>query len=331
MKKILSVLAVVVLAGGGYYFYTNYFSDSILQQEDEGDNQSIVYETDADAPQDCSSYEKYDPERKVCSYECTDENECSQIQKQIDDELDTWTDSLEKDKEPVAEKQISNDSQAEASYSVNTGEKIALKNGKDSAEYRKIWDDIAALSPDALSDKYIETYEIFNSPSDDTLAFVDDEDQNGKWRVAVNLAGHKSSTEQEQKTTLIHELGHIISLNSAQVNSNISAESCKNFYLDEGCANSDSYINNFKNKFWKGVTKQDYDENKFVTDYATTNEVEDLAESFAFFVLGKKENADTEKQEKINFFYNYPDLVSIRDSMRAALAHNIVRARKLAN
>jgi hypothetical protein len=309
-------------------FYFLEFTD----EEDDWDNvrEKIVYETEVDGPQDCSSFETYDAENMICTFECETEAQCSQIEQQIDDELASWTDELEQDKEPVEEKKISENTDALASYKVLSGEKISLKEGSDSEENKKIWGDIAALAPDSLSNNYIETYEVFNSPSDDTLAFVDDEDGNGKWRVAINIAGHKSSNEREQKATIIHELGHIISLNTSQVDANTDSENCSTFFLDEGCSKALSYVNNFKNKFWKGVSQQEFDENKFVTEYATTNEVEDLAESFAFFVLGKKENGDNEKQEKINFYYNYPGLVAIRNSMREALSKDIVRARQSA-
>lgn len=327
MKKYLGIIVAVVVVVGGYFVYENNFvaDPDIMQSEGE---EGLVYETEVDGPQDCSSFEKYDEERNMCTFECESEAQCTEIQKQIDDELASWTDELEQDKEPVAEKKFTKGTDAEASYSVAQGEKISLASGKDTDENRKIWEDISALSPDSLSDKYIETYEVFNSPSDDTLAFVDDEDGNGKWRVAVNLFGHKSSTEREQKATIIHELGHIITLNSSQVKSNIDKGDCPNFYIDEGCANTNSYVNNFKNTFWKGVTQQDFDENKFVTEYATTNEVEDMAESFAFFVLGNKANGANEKEQKINSFYSYPELVSIRNSMRNALSQDIIRARK---
>jgi hypothetical protein len=329
MKKIIYYVLFVAVLVLAYLAVEKvlFIPQSELAQRDD-QSEIIAYETEVDGPQDCSSYEKYDEERKICSFECETEAQCAEIQNHIDDELATWTDELGQDKEPVAEKKISPNTDAEASYSVTTGEKITLESGKDSEDNEKIWEDIAALSPDWLSNKYIETYEVFDSSNDDTLAFVDDEDGNGKWRVAVNLAGHKSSNEREQKSTLIHELGHIISLNSSQVNPQIDAENCKNFHLDEGCANPDSVVNNFKNTFWKNTDKQEFDENKFVTEYATTNEVEDLAESFAFFVLGNKSTGANEKEQKINFFYNFPQMIDIRNEMRNVLAKDIVRARK---
>lgn len=327
MKKgTVIVVVIAILATLGYFAYDRTENENGGFQARERD--TMVYESDAESAAECSSYEKFDAERKVCYYECSDENQCKEIGDAIDKELDSWSDELKQDKEPVAEKAISeNDPSLEADYTVSTGEKISLVKGTDSLMNQNIWKQIAELAPDALSDKYIEEYQVFNNPSDDTLAFVDDEDQNGKWRVAVNLAGYKSSTAKENKATFIHELFHIISLNSSQV---VPGEGeCANFKLDEGCANSNSYINTFKNMFWKGVSKQEYEEGRFITEYAATNEVEDLAESFAFFVLGKDKDelGNTESDQKLKFFYSYPELVSLRNSMRSVIGKDIVRAR----
>lgn len=182
------------------------------------------------------------------------------------------------------------------------------------------------MSPDALSNTYIETYEVFNDPNDDTLAFVDDEDGNGQWRIGINLAGYTSSTEAENKTTIIHELGHIISLNTSQVNPEV--ENCPNLKLEEGCANATAAINAFWDRYWNGVSNPEFDENKFVTEYATTDVTEDFAETFAFFVLGKESSlGDTIKDQKIRLFYSFPELVAIREEMREALSQGVIRKR----
>jgi hypothetical protein len=327
MKKgLVVVIVIAILVTLGYFGMNKWSTDDAdsVQREREG----FVYETEVDGPNDCSSFEKYDADLKVCSFECNDENQCKEISDQIDNELASWTDELKNDKEPVAEKTISeNDPSLEADYSVSSGEVISLKKGTDSDLNQSIWKQIAELSPDSLSDKYIEEYQVFDNPSDNTLAFVDDEDGNGKWRVAVNLYGYKTSTARENKATFVHELFHIVSLNSSQVVPN--KDDCDNFKLEEGCSNSNSYVNLFKNTFWNGVSKQEFEEGKFVTEYASTNEVEDLAESFSFFVLGKDSNelGDTESDQKLKFFYQFPELIKLRSDMRNTIGRDIVRAR----
>ncbi|MBK9051223.1 MAG: hypothetical protein IPL78_09985 [Chloroflexi bacterium] len=48
-----------------------------------------------------------------------------------------------------------------------------------------------------------------------------------------------------------------------------------------------------------------------MTDYAATNPAEDIAETFMAFVLEPKPNGDTIAEEKVLFFYQYPELVAI--------------------
>jgi hypothetical protein len=43
----------------------------------------------------------------------------------------------------------------------------------------------------------------------------------------------------------------------------------------------------------------------------------------------KKKKYVIEKQQKINFYYSYPDLVTVREAMRASLSKDIVRAKKV--
>jgi hypothetical protein len=80
-----------------------------------------------------------------------------------------------------------------AIYTVSRGEKIEFKNGNDTTEYRNLWKEVADLSPDSLSDNYIETFEVYADPKSDVLAFVIDDDANGKWKMSINLATHKES------------------------------------------------------------------------------------------------------------------------------------------
>jgi hypothetical protein len=53
-------------------------------------------------------------------------------------------------------------------------------------------------------------------------------------------------------------------------------------------------------------------QDQFVTDYAPTSPVEDIAESWTFFVLSPKPELNSIANEKILFFYEYPELVELR-------------------
>ena len=121
-----------------------------------------------------------------------------------------------------------------------------------------------------------------------------------------------------------------------------------NFYDRlSGCMNDDSYMSEFYKKFWSGIMNEfsysfeygnhaefeednaDFHakfENRFVTKYSASNPVEDFAESFTAFVLFEDPNFPIRTmyynpviKEKIDFFYNYPELIEIRDYIRKNL------------
>jgi len=152
----------------------------------------------------------------VCSYECIDEAECQNIQDQIDDELGTWAEELDGETRDAPKDEGTPTQGTTILYSISQGESIKLVSGKDSEQYQSLWKEVADLSPDWLSNMYIENFELYNDPSSDVIAYDSDDDGNGKWKVDINLPVHTSSDIKEQKTTLIHELSHIITLNQNQ-------------------------------------------------------------------------------------------------------------------
>ena len=294
------------------------------------DDESFVYETEADTIDECSTYEKFDSERKVCYFECADENDCAQILKDIDSEIDSWTDDTYTSAKTNEKQNKDLKDKAVAEYSVDTNEQISLKSGTSRTEDMQIWKHISDISLDWFTDTYIETYQTFNDVNDDTLAFVDDEDNNGKWRVAVNVAGYNDSTARERNLTIVHELGHIVTLNVDQLKQGDKSK-CKNYFIDEGCANANSYLNIFVNTFknWEA----NYTIHNFVTEYAATSVEEDVAESFAYFVIDSKINNESSevKDQKVNLFYQFPELVQMREGMRQGIKSDIIRARKSGN
>jgi len=109
----------------------------------------------------------------------------------------------------------------------------------------------------------------------------------------------------------------------------------------DGCAKTNSYINLFYQKFWADIIS-DWDEiqyieddeefyeqsdlfyeefqDRFVSIYSSTNIDEDIAESWTAFVLRDKPTGETMSEQKIRFFYNFSELVDIREHIRKGLA-----------
>ena len=126
-------------------------------------------------------------------------------------------------------------------------------------------------------------------------------------------------------------------------------EKCFPNYYDwgTGCMNNNSYMNLFYEQFWSGIIDEfsyeyefvhasDFGENNeyfysvnkslFITEYSADQPAEDFAESFTAFVLFEDPNFPKRsdyyfpvKKDKIEFFYDFPELVKIREYIRSNL------------
>lgn len=138
------------------------------------------------------------------------------------------------------------------------------------------------------------------------------------------LMVHLSTIEMNPillKYTLIHEYGHYLTLNESQFEPYTGSKDRK--AVLGRMPKSNSYINKFIDIFWDEVQypyeQVYYDPHKFVTDYGATNVEEDLAESFTYFVFLNSQPGYDMAELKINFFYQYPEMVNMRNSIRARI------------
>jgi hypothetical protein len=154
--------------------------------------------------------------------------------------------------------------------------------------------------------------------------------------------------------TLLHEFGHLLTLNSTQVPpdaavssspNNITirdkaAAACATYFPGQGCSLSSSYVNSYFQQFWSSLYDEwrsidrvdDEDrrearlrsfyrkyEDRFVDSYAASSPVEDIAETWAFFVLSPQPAGGSVSDQKLSFFSSYPELVMLRQHIRAGL------------
>ena len=158
----------------------------------------------------------------------------------------------------------------------------------------------------------------------------------------------------------IHQFGQMVFRDSTQVSvddllwelERISSDRYSDWYpqkklecgeslmLSDGCANPDSYINIFYQRFWADILPEfeqislieDDTErldkmaefskkysSRFITTYASTNIQNDIAESWSAFVLLDKPASSEASMQKINFFYEFPELLNLRDEIRDEL------------
>ncbi len=298
-------------------------------------------------PEDCYDDEEYDPVDQMCYpvYEC-DGDECEGIA----DEFYTLAEELLGDylsgEEEFTETGVSSGEDAIITYQVQGNKILNPEPGAitsdlqayqdDAAAHERIWVLFANLIP-ANQRAYISRFVVYTDGPDEVLAFVEpDPDDPSRWILSVDIVD--AQNPDELTYTLIHEFAHVLTLNETQVafdneifnqpdDEDLFAEaesSCPTYFPGEGCSLGDSYINAFFDAFWSDIYEDWLEsdpesdefylayEDQFVTDYAATNPGEDIAESFTSFVMEPKPDGDTIAEEKVLFFYEYPELVQLR-------------------
>ncbi len=228
----------------------------------------------------------------------------------------------------------------------------------DTATQETIWKYYTGMIP-ADARELLVGYKVITDGQGGSLAMVEQSpDDPTEWLLNVDIAD--TNDLRDLTYTLIHEYGHLLTLNENQINIDedifynpddedlyAAAEtSCATYFPGEGCAKSDSYINLFYEKFWAGIydewsetqyIEDDYAyyealdnfyykyEDQFVTDYAATNTGEDIAESWTFFIISDKPSGNTIAEEKILFFYQFPELVQLREEIVARTYSRMIR------
>jgi hypothetical protein len=206
---------------------------------------------------------------------------------------------------------------------------------KDTETHTYLWKFFADIIP-AEQRKDIKEFILFTDGADNIIGAVDEASTPNTWTMEIDIIdGQDLST---LASTLIHEFGHVLTLNDTQIGDNTA--SCDNYMTIDGCSNSDSYINAFYNAFWADIYEEwastvefsdgevnedevstfyDRYSDQFLTDYAPTGPEEDIAETWIYFIFSEKPAGDTIAEQKILFFYNYPELVELRQEIRSGL------------
>ncbi len=274
-------------------------------------------------PEDCYADEEYDADDKMCYIieEYADEDDYSDAL--TDSEHDHWSHE--------------NDLPEGTLYGI-VDDEINLIDGETYPADEMIWGAFINLVPAQYRTNIAQL--LIYEGEDDTLAFVSPlGETNEQWVLAVNIWADMFTKDEEVadmrdfQQTLIHEFAHVLTLNDTQIYPAEERRDCPNTYFtDEGCTNKEAILNQFVHRFWhhdapgfhidNEFGSDFYAENKsqFINEYAATNPVEDLAESFLHFVYAPKPTGDlTVAQQKMNFFYDFPSLVKLRKDLREGI------------
>ena len=220
------------------------------------------------------------------------------------------------------------------------------------ATQKQVWEYFVALIPKQQR-TMISNYLVLTDGKDNLLAAVaQTRDNPTRWVLEVDVA---DATDYANLTfTMMHEFGHLLTLNANQVTPsmdvfnnpdnkeiyNQAASLCSSYFTGEGCSKKDSYVNQFYQRFWGDINTEwsqvdqihdealyyqklnefyKHHEDRFVSEYASTNPGEDIAETWAYFVLAPKLEGNTIADQKVLFFYEHPELVQLRTEILSRL------------
>ena len=218
------------------------------------------------------------------------------------------------------------------------------------AVHRDIWERTRRIIPDQY-EQYIKRFVIDSDGFGEVAAYVEPaEGENSldfsSWTLgmddvdSIDHMGH--FLDEELDITLIHEFAHILSFNDSQADPADDLDDpgwvdtwdfSRQYRTSEAVLREDSYLNRFFLEFWgadqiyrwfdpdTGMNEINVRyHTDFVSDYAMTNPDEDFAESFLTFVMDSEiPRGDFISHRKVRFFYDFPELVKIRDEIRAVL------------
>ncbi len=219
---------------------------------------------------------------------------------------------------------------------------------QDSQAQHKIWDYYSRIIP-ADERKDLTTFTIATDGKGGMLASVGiTSADTSHWTLSVDIVDATDPTDMTY--TLLHEFGHLLTLNSTQVTMDMAvlthpddptifsqeSSACPTYFSSEGCTKPDSYLNQFFQRFWVKIysswQKINAEKNSavyneelakfymehqsdFVTPYAVTSPEEDIAESWAHFLFGPKPSGDSIANQKLLFFYGFSNLVQLREQI----------------
>jgi len=340
----------------GSYSDEEYTTDESYSDTSSDSANGVISHPMGDANSDCSGAENYHIDSDLCYL---DNGQAIPL---FADLMDGVTDYVN------IEEKLLDDEYVLATYSVNGNlisspsfESVASNltaYQNDTATQEMIWNYYTAMIPEEARTMLVG-YKVITDGQGGTLAMVEQSQDNpNEWALTVDIADTKDM--RDLTYTLIHEYGHLLTLNENQldINEDIfynpddetlyadAEENCSTYFPGEGCAKSSSYIYRFYHQFWSDIYDEwsetqyidDDDayyealdhfyykyEDRFVTDYAATNVGEDIAESWTFFIISEKPTGNTIAEEKILFFYQFPELVALREEIVARTYSRMIR------
>lgn len=230
----------------------------------------------------------------------------------------------------------------------------APRVSNDSQVHAYVWQRFKQLFPAPYSN-LVKEFEVASDGLGNITAYSGlSNKQFGAWVLGIDPAdvfpgGRLDKAELD--ASLIHEFGHILFQRVGQMQHSRRAfaalrtpgyqrevqaarAACQTFFTFDACAEPDSYLYHYMYAYWQpmltawvqsGQTQMarkaflNNHHKGFVSGYAATHPVEDMVETFTAFVLRPTPQDQSLSARKIQFFYQYPEMVQLRAHIRANL------------
>lgn len=223
----------------------------------------------------------------------------------------------------------------EASYGVTSDYEVDRISNQ---EHKAYFERVVELFPAEYRNR-VAKFVVFTDTEKSIDAYVETiPPKHDKWLYGVNQAMIAEVDSNSNTELIVHEFGHVLSYDELLDVPQPANTVCADYFMVKGCPLANSYLGEFVNEFWSdsdlaraqkfAESKDSYEQaykyykqhkNEYVTDYAALNPEEDFSETFMDFVLLTKPTGDLIKNQKVNFFYQYPDLIKIRNEIRSRL------------
>ena len=210
-----------------------------------------------------------------------------------------------------------------ASYPVSGGQ-ASITDPEDAA----VWEYLCSILPLDARQKITE-FNLFTDGTSNVLAYTSPIQEDGvtdNTRFSISIDYYDVYDENGEKRdwsklayTILHEYGHVLLEDETQIDLTVGSGTHDPAGFIEG-----SFRKAFYDAFWKDLGDtgvDDYDQNptRYVSRYGANYFHEDIADTFAVFVLGGEPQGSTMAEDKLRFFWNDPDMMALRESIRLNL------------
>ncbi len=207
---------------------------------------------------------------------------------------------------------------------VEDGERGARCFGAEIASVDSAWDLLEAIADPAARSAIVRLV-AFESDGE-TLAFAGPVDPFDNTAFYIAVDANADTSGDEFALTVVHEFAHVLTGGPADLDIETSSFECETWHNGYGCAVDGGVIDEWVDEFWADAAldalpvdgQPDLDggdrrctlDRSFVGAYAASHPEEDLAETFAVYVLGSEVAPAVDP--KLDFFDARPRFAAVR-------------------